>query len=93
MLLNHGERGADAGAVAVESPGTLARVRLARELFHGRFLAGESVKASEMDEHSVLKVVREFQTLGMIALSRDVSAVFHSPNPKEMQEAYANWMP
>jgi sigma-B regulation protein RsbU (phosphoserine phosphatase) len=42
----------------------------------------------EMDNESVLKAFAEFQTLGMVTLSGNFSAIVHSPNPKEMQEAY-----
>src|ERR1700719_4872474 len=92
VLANHGEVGTDAGRN--EQAGKLARVRLAGELFNGRCRTGESVKVSEiatryqLDEESVLKVLREFQTLGMVTLSGNASAVFHSANPKELQEAY-----
>jgi sigma-B regulation protein RsbU (phosphoserine phosphatase) len=41
-----------------------------------------------MDNDSVLKAFAEFQTLGMITLAGDFSAIVRSPNPKEMQEAY-----
>ena len=41
-----------------------------------------------MDNDSVSKVFAEFQTLGMVTLSGDCSAIVHSPNAKEMQEAY-----
>jgi serine phosphatase RsbU (regulator of sigma subunit) len=35
-----------------------------------------------------LKIFREFQSLGLATLSGNFSAVVHSPNSKEMQEAY-----
>jgi sigma-B regulation protein RsbU (phosphoserine phosphatase) len=41
-----------------------------------------------MDHDSVLKAFAEFQALGMIRLAGNFSAIVHSPNPKEMQEAY-----
>ena len=94
VLVNHGEMGIDAGAACNDQAGKLARVRLAGELFNGRCRTGESVKVSEiaakyqLNEDSVLNVLKEFQTLGMVTLSGNASAVFHSPNPKEMQEAY-----
>jgi DNA-binding GntR family transcriptional regulator len=93
-LLNHGTKGTDAGAVRDEQPSKLARVRLAGELSNGRCRTGQSLKLSEigaryqLDEDSVLKVFREFQTLGMVSLSGNMSAVFQSPYRKEMQEAY-----
>jgi sigma-B regulation protein RsbU (phosphoserine phosphatase) len=42
----------------------------------------------EMDHESVFKAFAEFQALGMITLAGNFSAIVHSPNPKEMQEAY-----
>jgi DNA-binding GntR family transcriptional regulator len=35
-----------------------------------------------------LQSFAEFQSLGMVTLSAGLSAVVHSPNPKEMYEAY-----
>src|SRR6476660_7847968 len=87
-LSNHGEKDANDHAVK------LARIRLAGELFNGCCRTGESMRLAEiaaqhqLDEDSVLKVFAEFQTLGMVTLSGSVSAIFHSPNPKETQEAY-----
>ena len=75
-------------------PSKLARTRLARDLFKGRYRAGESVELSEiameyqLEVDFVRKVFADFQTLGMVTLSGKCSAVVHSPNPKEMQEAY-----
>ncbi len=94
VLLNHDENEADVRAGVNDEASKLARVRLAGEISNGRCRTGESVKISEiaakyqLDKDSVLKVLREFQTLGMVTLSGSASAVFHSPNPKEMQEAY-----
>jgi serine phosphatase RsbU (regulator of sigma subunit) len=94
VLLNDGEMKAFAGVARSGQPSKLARVRLARELFNGRYRPGESIQLSEvaaeyqLDEDSVLKVFAEFQTLGMVTLSGKLSAIVHSPNPKEMQEAY-----
>jgi sigma-B regulation protein RsbU (phosphoserine phosphatase) len=71
-----------------------ARIRLAGELFNGRWRTGESVRLGEiaaqcqLDENSVLKIFAEFQNLGMVTLSGNGSAVFHSPNLREMEEAY-----
>jgi serine phosphatase RsbU (regulator of sigma subunit) len=70
------------------------RARLARELWSGRYRPEQSVQVREiaekykMDNDSVSKVLAEFQTLGMVTLSGDCSAIVHSPNAKEMQEAY-----
>jgi serine phosphatase RsbU (regulator of sigma subunit)/DNA-binding GntR family transcriptional regulator len=72
----------------------LGRTRLARELFCGRYRPGQSLQLDKiaeehgMDNESVLKAFAEFQTLGMVTLAGSFSATVHSPNPKEMQEAY-----
>jgi len=93
-LLNHREKERDAAAVRNKKPGKLARVRLAGEIFSSLFRSGDSRKVSDiaakyqLDEDSVLEVLGEFQTLGMVRLPGNGSVVFHSPNPKEMQEAY-----
>lgn len=94
IVLDQSENEVDARPARNEQPGKSARVRLARELFSGQCLAGESVKLSkiatqfQLDEESVLNVLREFQTLGMVTLPGDGLVVFQSPKPKEMQEAY-----
>jgi DNA-binding GntR family transcriptional regulator len=94
VLLEYGDKGKPAGAVRQEQAGKLARIRLAGELFNGRYRAGESVKLSEiaerheLDQDCILKILREFETLGMVTLGGNTAAVFHSPKPKEMQEAY-----
>jgi serine phosphatase RsbU (regulator of sigma subunit) len=70
------------------------RVRLARDLFSGRYRPGQSVLLREvaadfdLDEESVSEVFADFQALGMVTLSGKLSAIVHSPSPKEMQEAY-----
>jgi serine phosphatase RsbU (regulator of sigma subunit) len=93
-LENQRNKRTDIGAVRDEQRGKLARVRLMEEMFDGHRRAGESVNLSEtaaryqLDENSVLEIFREFQTLGMITLSGEGAAVFHSTNPKEMLEAY-----
>jgi len=94
VSLNHGENEADAGTARNHPGGTLARVLLAGELSNGHCRLGESVELSEiaakfqLDQDSVLKIFAEFQTLGMVTLSGDFSAVVRSPNPKETQKAY-----
>ena len=70
------------------------RSRLAREIFSGRYQPGQSVQLREiadhyeLDDESVLKTFAELQALGMVNLIGNSSAIIHSPNPKEMQEAY-----
>jgi DNA-binding GntR family transcriptional regulator len=93
-LLQKGANGSDVGTVRNEQSCKFERIRLSGELFDGRGRAGESVKLSEiaaqyqLNEDCVLNFFREFQTLGMVSLSGNVSAVVHSASPKEMQEAY-----
>ena len=88
VLLNHGETKAVAGAARNGLRAKLARVRLAREIFDGRYLPGESVQLSEiaakyqLDGDSVLTIFAELQTLGMVTLSGKSSAIVHSPNSK-----------
>jgi serine phosphatase RsbU (regulator of sigma subunit) len=94
FLLGGSENETNTGAARNEQPGESARVRLAGELFSGHYLAGESVRLSEiaaqyqLDKDTVLEVFREFQILGLVTLPGNGLAVFQSPNPKEMQEAY-----
>ena len=72
----------------------LGRVRLTRELFCGRYRPGQRVRLREiaakygLDNHAVLKLFTEFQSLGLVTLSGNFAAVLHSPNVKEMHEAY-----
>ena len=69
------------------------RARL-KEIFSGRYQPGQSVQLREIADHyeldheSVLKTFAELQALGMINLIGNSSAIIHSSNPKEMQEAY-----
>ena len=71
-----------------------ASARLARDLFGGRYSADQrldlrAVAAEyDIDLELVLKTFAEFQSLGMVTLSAGLCAVIHSPNPKEMYEAY-----
>jgi serine phosphatase RsbU (regulator of sigma subunit) len=91
---NHGDIAANPSAGGNEQPGKSARVRLARDIFNGRCRSGESMEVSEiaakyqLDVDSVSKALKEFQTLGMVKLSGNGSAVFHSPSPKETHQAY-----
>src|SRR5271155_5103086 len=71
-----------------------ANARLATDLFGGRYREGQrldlrAVAAEyDIDLESVLKNFADFQSLGIVTLSTGLSAVVHSPNPKEMYEAY-----
>ena len=73
----------------------LGRVRVATELFCGSYGPGQRVRLRDfvakygLDNDSVLKLFTEFQSLGLISLSGNFSAIVHAPNPKEMQDAYA----
>src|SRR5580704_18752098 len=82
-------------AIVERSPDqALARTRFIRELFNGRYRPGQSVQLSELesnyklDRDSVLNVLADFETLGMVTLTGRFRAVFHSRKPKEMLEAY-----
>lgn len=93
-LLIQGEKEVVARRSHSGQPNKLARVRLAKKLFSGRYRPGESVHLSEiageyqLDVDSALKVLADFQTLGMVTLSGEFSVTVNSPNPKEMKEAY-----
>jgi len=81
------------GAPTGYLPG-LGRARLARELFRGRFRPRQSVQLRQiaaeyqLDHEAVLKAFADFQTLGMVTLSGNLSAIVRSPDPQETQEAY-----
>lgn len=72
----------------------VGRVRLTRELFCGLYRPGQRVRLREvaakygLDNDAVLQLFTEFQSLGLITLSGRFSAVIHSPDAKEMHEAY-----
>ena len=72
----------------------VGRVRLTGELFCGRYRPGQRVRLREiaakygLDNDAVLRLFMEFRSLGLITLSGQFSAVIHSPNAKEMYEAY-----
>ena len=85
ILLNRGTNG---------NLNEVRRVRLARELFCERYRPGQRVRLSEiaakcgLDNDAVLKLFTEFQSLGLVTLTGKFSAVVHSPDAKEMYEAY-----
>lgn len=93
-LLNEGGMDTVTGSSRNGQPNKSAEARLARELFTGRYRPEESVHLPEiaaeyqLDLDAVLKVLAEFQAIGMVTLSGKLTAIIHSPNPKEMQEAY-----
>jgi serine phosphatase RsbU (regulator of sigma subunit)/DNA-binding GntR family transcriptional regulator len=94
VLLNDGDR-KTLGDMPPNAQSTgFGRTRLARELFSGRYRPGQSLQIDKiaaehgMDNESAFKAFAEFQALGLITLCGDFSAIVHSPNPKEMKEAY-----
>jgi serine phosphatase RsbU (regulator of sigma subunit)/DNA-binding GntR family transcriptional regulator len=95
MILLSDEDSKTPGNVTPDAqPQGFGRTRLARELFNGRYRPGQSLQLDQiaaehgMDNDSVLRAFAEFQSLGLITLAGNFSAIVHSPNPKEMQEAY-----
>jgi serine phosphatase RsbU (regulator of sigma subunit) len=94
VLLGDGDTRKVVGVGYKGNSNELGRARLVRELFGGRYRPGQVVQFGEIsseygiDKESVLRVFAEFHALGMATLGGSYSAVVHSPNPKEMQEAY-----
>jgi serine phosphatase RsbU (regulator of sigma subunit) len=94
ILLNHETRKSTSMVGANGHLNELGRVRLTRELFCGRYRPGQRIRLREiaakygLDNHAVLKLFTEFQSLGLVTLSGNFAAVLHSPNIKEMHEAY-----
>ena len=94
VSLNDGEKKTIARAARTAPLHGLGRTRLARELFSGRYRPGQSLHLDKiaaehgMDHDSVLLAFAEFQTLGMVTLAGNFSAIVRPPNPKEMKEAY-----
>jgi serine phosphatase RsbU (regulator of sigma subunit) len=93
-LANDGERKKVARGAHTAPENGVGRTRLARELFGGRYRPGQSLQLDKiaaeyrMDDDSLLKAIDEFQTLGWVTLTGNLSVTVHSPNPKEMKEAY-----
>jgi len=94
ILLNRETRKSTSMVAANGHLNELGRVRLTRELFCERYRPGQRVRLREiaakygLDNHAVLKLFTEFQSLGLVTLSGNFAAVLHSPNVKEMHEAY-----
>jgi DNA-binding GntR family transcriptional regulator/AraC-like DNA-binding protein len=94
LVLNEGHTKTVVGFGGTGYPAGLGRARLARELFRGRFRPRQSVELREiadeyqLDHESVLRAFRDFQALGMVTLSGNLSAIVRSPDPKETREAY-----
>jgi DNA-binding GntR family transcriptional regulator len=70
------------------------RGRFVRELFNGRYQPGERLQLSdtaathEIDEEALLNIFFECQSLGLVTLSNQKTAIVRTPDPREMQEAY-----
>jgi DNA-binding GntR family transcriptional regulator len=70
------------------------RGRFARELFNGRYKPGERLELSntastyEIEEEVLLGTFFECQSLGLVRMLKNTTAIVCAPNPKEMQEAY-----
>jgi serine phosphatase RsbU (regulator of sigma subunit) len=95
MILSSGETRKSVSMVGANGNlNEVGRVRLTRELFCGRYRPGQRVRLRDiaakygLENEAVLKLFSEFQSLGLITLSGKFSAVIHSPNSKEMYEAY-----
>ena len=94
VVLNQGHTKTVVGVADAAHMPELGRTRLARELFRGRFRPRQSVQLREvaaeyqLDHESVLKTFAEFQALGMVTLSGNLSATVRSQDPQETQEAY-----
>ena len=94
MLANEEDKKAVAGLEAGSHLSGLGQVRLARELFSGRFQPNQTVELREialeyeMDHATVLKAFAEFQSLGMVRLSEGLSAIVRAPKLEEMEQAY-----
>jgi hypothetical protein len=82
------------GALWKKQGSKYGRGRFARELFNGRYQPGELLQLSntaatyEIDEEALLSTLFECQSLGLVTLSKEKTAIVCAPNPKEMQEAY-----
>ena len=93
-LLNRGTRKSISIVGANGHLNQLGRVRLTSDLFCGHYRPGQRVRLRAiaakygLDNDAVLKLFTEFQSLGLTTLSGNFAAVLHSPNVKEMREAY-----
>src|SRR5258708_21471857 len=94
VLMNGGDTKTPRGMARNGQLPALGRTRLARELFSGRYHPGQSLQLDRIveeygvDNDSILKAFAELQTLGLITLAGNFSAIIRSPNPTEMQDAY-----
>jgi serine phosphatase RsbU (regulator of sigma subunit)/DNA-binding GntR family transcriptional regulator len=89
-----GTQTAQAAVAADGQLNELGRVRLARELFCNGYRPGQLLRLREvaakygLDNKTTLKIFTELQSLGLVKLTGNFSALVQSPNSKEMQEAY-----
>jgi serine phosphatase RsbU (regulator of sigma subunit) len=95
MILLNGETRKSVSLVSANGDlNEAGRVRLTREIFCERYHPGQRIRLKDiaakygLDNQAVLKLFREFQSLGLITLSGNFSAVVLSPNANEMHEAY-----
>jgi DNA-binding GntR family transcriptional regulator/AraC-like DNA-binding protein len=94
MLVKDGDQKAVVGVPGRDHLRGSGEARLARELFSGRFRPTQTLQLREiaaeyeLDEETVWKALAEFQTLGIVTLSEDLSVIVRSPNPAEMEQAY-----
>lgn len=94
ILVNRERRKAESIVGANGQLNELGRLRLARELFCDGYRLSQRVRLRDfalkygLDNKAVLKIFMEFQSLGLLTLSGNFSAVVRSPDSKEMQEAY-----
>jgi len=94
MALNRGKSKTASIVATNGNINELGRIRLAKELFCGRYRPGQHVHLKEiaakygLDNDSILKIFVEFQSLGFVTLSGQFSATVHAPSSKEMLEAY-----
>jgi hypothetical protein len=69
---------------------------LARELFSGRFRPTQTLQLREiaaeyeLDEETVWKAFADFQAIGIVTLSEDLSVIVRSPNLAEMEEGLSD---
>jgi serine phosphatase RsbU (regulator of sigma subunit) len=95
MILLNGETRKSVSLVSANGDlNEAGRVRLTRELFCERHHPGQRVRLKDiaakygLDNQAVLKLFKEFQSLGLVTLSGNFSALVLSPDANEMHEAY-----
>ena len=80
--------------IRISQGGKRGRIRLARELYNGRFQPGETLKLAKLapeygfDAETIFRLFVEFQTMGLTMLTANSTAIVRKPDLKEMYEAY-----